>query len=149
MNTPLRIALLSPKGPLYRHRGGIYPRNLRYMPLTLPTLAALVPDDLNAEVRCIDEGIQDIPDDLDADLIGLTAITGTAPRAYELARRFRSQGKSVVLGGPHVTLAPDDAQPHADSIVVGYSPSTAERTQHTSRTAMPRVRRSETSSRRR
>ena len=121
MNTPLRIALLSPKGPLYRHRGGIYPRNLRYMPLTLPTLAALVPDDLNAEVRCIDEGIQDIPDDIDADLIGLTAITGTAPRAYELARRFRSQGRSVVLGGPHVTLAPDDAQPHADSIVVGYA----------------------------
>ena len=121
MKTPLRIALLSPKGPLYRHRGGIYPRNLRYMPLTLPTLAALVPADLNAEVRCIDEGIQDIPHDLDADLIGLTAITGTAPRAYELARRFRSQGKSVVLGGPHVTLAPDDAQPHADSIVVGYA----------------------------
>ena len=121
VQTPLRIALLSPKGPLYRHRGGIYPRNLRYMPLTLPTLAALVPDDLNAEVRCIDEGIQDIPDDLDADLIGLTAITGTAPRAYELARRFRSRGKSVVLGGPHVTLAPDDAQPHADSIVVGYA----------------------------
>ena len=26
-----------------------------------------------------------------------------------------------MLGGPHVTLMPDDAQPHADSIVVGYA----------------------------
>jgi radical SAM superfamily enzyme YgiQ (UPF0313 family) len=42
-------------------------------------------------------------------------------RAYELSRRFRAEGKTVVLGGPHVTLVPDDAQPHADSIVVGYA----------------------------
>ena len=48
-------------------------------------------------------------------------VTGTAPRAYELARVFRTCGKTVVLGGPHVTLVPDDAQPHADSIVVGYA----------------------------
>ena len=38
----LRIALISPKGPLYR-RSGIFRRSLRYLPLTLPTLAALVP----------------------------------------------------------------------------------------------------------
>ena len=45
----LRIALLSPKGPLYR-RGGIFKQSLRYMPLTLPTLAALVPCELGARV---------------------------------------------------------------------------------------------------
>jgi hypothetical protein len=39
----MRIVLISPKGPLYRHRGGIFKRSLRYMPLTLTTLAALVP----------------------------------------------------------------------------------------------------------
>ena len=38
---PLRIALISPKGPLYRHRRGIFKRSLRYKPLTLTTLAAL------------------------------------------------------------------------------------------------------------
>jgi radical SAM superfamily enzyme YgiQ (UPF0313 family) len=117
----LRIALVSPKGPLYRHRGGIFRKSLRYMPLTLPTLASLVPPEFNADVVCIDEGISDVDLDLDADLIGLTVITGTAPRAYELARQFRERGKTVVLGGPHVTLVPDDAQPHADSIVVGYA----------------------------
>jgi radical SAM superfamily enzyme YgiQ (UPF0313 family) len=118
---PLSIALISPKGPLYRHRGGIFGRSLRYMPLTLPTLAALVPGDLGAHVRCFDEGIEDIDPALDADIVGLTVITGTARRAYELAAGFRSRGVTVVLGGPHVTLLPDEAQEHADSIVVGYS----------------------------
>jgi radical SAM superfamily enzyme YgiQ (UPF0313 family) len=121
MARPLRIALISPKGPLYRRRGGIFRQTLRYMPLTLPTLAALVPEELCAEVICLDEGIHDIPQDLRADLVGLTTITGTAPRAYALAAHFRGRGMPVVLGGPHVTLVPDDAQPHADSIVVGYA----------------------------
>ena len=118
---PLKIVLISPKGPLYRHRGGIFRKSLRYMPLTLPTLAALVPDDIQAEVTCIDEGIADVDRGMEADLIGMTVITGTATRAYELAEHFRKRGICVVLGGPHITLVPDDAQEHADCIVVGYA----------------------------
>lgn len=121
---PWRIALVSPKGPLYRHRKGIFKKSLRYQPLTLTTLAALVPRDFPAELTLIDEGIQDIPDDLEADLVGITVITGTAKRAYELADRFRARGITVVLGGPHVTLIPDDAAPHADAIVTGYAEDT-------------------------
>jgi radical SAM superfamily enzyme YgiQ (UPF0313 family) len=117
----MKIALLSPKGPLYRHRGGIFRKSLRYQPLTLTTLAALVPPELGASVAVYDEGIADIPETLDADLIGITVITGTARRAYELAARFRGQGRTVVLGGPHVTLLPEEAALHADSIVVGYA----------------------------
>lgn len=118
----MRIVLISPKGPLYRHRGGIFKKSLRYMPLTLTTLAALVPAEQEADLRLLDEGIEEVdPARIEADLIGLTVITGTAMRAYELAARFRERGIPVVLGGPHVTLAPDDAQPHADAIVVGYA----------------------------
>lgn len=117
----LRVALISPKGPLYRHRGGIFGQSLRYMPLTLPTLAALVPDELDIELTCLDEGIQDVDTDLDVDLVGMTVITGTAPRAYALAAAFRARSVAVVMGGPHVTLAPEDAAPHADAIVVGYA----------------------------
>ncbi|MCC6242111.1 MAG: B12-binding domain-containing radical SAM protein [Gemmatimonadaceae bacterium] len=120
----LRIALISPKGPLYRHRGGIWKKSLRYQPLTLTTLAALVPSDIPHTVQCIDEGIADVPLDLDVDLIGLTVITGTAVRAYALADHFRARGITVVLGGPHVTLIPDDAAPHADAIVTGYAEDT-------------------------
>src|SRR3954464_251785 len=96
----IRVALVSPKGPLYRHRGGIFRKSLRYQPLTLTTLAALVPGDLDVELTLIDEGIQEVPDRLDVDVVGLTVITGTAPRAYELAARFRERGIAVVLGGP-------------------------------------------------
>ena len=106
----IRIVLISPKGPLYRHRGGIWKKSLRYQPLTLTTLAALVPSDLPVELQLFDEGIADVPLDLDADLVGLTVITGTARRAYELADHFRSRGIAVVLGGPHVTLIPSDAE---------------------------------------
>ena len=120
----MKIALISPKGPLYRHRGGIFRKSLRYQPLTLTTLAALIPSDVHAEVALYDEGIQDVPEELDADLIGMTVITGTARRAYELAAHYRSQGKTVVLGGPHVTLIPHEAIDHADAICVGYAEDT-------------------------
>jgi radical SAM superfamily enzyme YgiQ (UPF0313 family) len=117
----LKIVLVSPKGPLYRHRGGIWKKSLRYQPLTLTTLAALIPPELEADVRLLDEGIADVPLDLEADVLGLTVITGTARRAYELADHFRKRGITVVLGGPHVTLIPGDAQPHADAVVTGYA----------------------------
>ncbi|HSR42531.1 MAG TPA: cobalamin-dependent protein, partial [Longimicrobiales bacterium] len=118
---PLRVVLISPKGPLYRHRGGIFGRSLRYMPLTLPTLASLIPDDVPVDLTCVDEGITEVDPEIAADLVGMTVITGTAPRAYELAAGFRARGIPVVLGGPHVTLVPQDAAPHADSVVVGYA----------------------------
>ena len=78
----MKIALLSPRGPLYRHRSGIFGKSLRYAPLTLPTLASLIPPELDAEVVLFDEGIEEIPLDLEADLIGISLITGTAPRGY-------------------------------------------------------------------
>lgn len=117
----MRIVLISPKGPLYRNKGGIFKKSLRYQSLTLTTLAALIPAELNAQVELIDEGIQDVPLDLDADLVAMTVITGTSVRTYELAERFRNQRIPVVLGGPHVTLIPEDALPHADAVCVGYA----------------------------
>jgi radical SAM superfamily enzyme YgiQ (UPF0313 family) len=120
----MKIVLISPKGPLYRHRGGIFKKNLRYAPLTLTTLAAYVPPELNATVEIIDEGIEDVDMNLQADLIGMTVITGSSMRAYALADHFRGRGIPVVLGGPHITLIPEDAATHADSIIVGYAEDT-------------------------
>jgi len=117
----LHILLLSPKGPLYRRRGGIFKKSLRYAPLTLTTLAAYEPKELGATVSIVDEGVSDIDLEARPDLVGITVITGCAPRAYELADHFRARGVKVVLGGPHVTLIPDEAQAHADAICVGYA----------------------------
>jgi radical SAM superfamily enzyme YgiQ (UPF0313 family) len=124
MASRLRIVLISPRGPLYRHRGGIWKKSLRYAPLTLTTLASLVPPELEAEVAIVDEGIADIDLNVEAELIAISAITGTAPRAYELAAHFRARGQTVVLGGAHPTLVPDEAAGHADAVVVGYAEET-------------------------
>ena len=84
----MRIVLISPKGPLYRHRGGIFKKSLRYMPLTLTTLASLVPAGAGRRGPADRRGHRGgRPDAIEADLVGLTVITGTAPRAYELAAR--------------------------------------------------------------
>jgi len=105
----------------FAKRPSLPPPPLRYQPLTLTTLAALIPAELDARLELIDEGIEDVPLDVEADLIGITIITGTATRSYELADHFRQRGITVVLGGPHVTLLPDEASQHADSVVTGYA----------------------------
>ena len=118
----LRITLISPRGPLYRSRGGIWKKTMRYAPLTLTTLASLVPPEIPAEVSIIDEGIDEINlDRIQADLVGISAITGTAPRSYELSAELRKRGIPVVLGGVHPTLVPEEAVRNADSTVVGYA----------------------------
>jgi len=118
----LRITLLSPRGPLYRHRGGIWKKSMRYAPLTLTTLASLVPPEIPAEISIIDEGMDEIvPERIQADLVGISAITGTAPRSYELSAQLRKMGIPVVIGGVHPTLLPEEAMRHADSVVAGYA----------------------------
>jgi radical SAM superfamily enzyme YgiQ (UPF0313 family) len=120
----MRILLISPRGPLYRHKTGIWKKSLRYQPLTLTTLASLVPPELGAEVVLMDEGIVDIDPDAQADLVAISAITGTAPRSYELAAHFRARGIPVVIGGVHATLMPEEVTQHADATVVGYAEET-------------------------
>ena len=117
----MKVALISPKGPLYRSSGGIFRKSLRYQPLTLTTLAALAPPELDIRFQLFDEGTGNVPRDLDADLVGMTVITGSSIRAYELSAHYRRRGIKVVLGGPHVTLLPDEAAQHADAICTGYA----------------------------
>jgi radical SAM superfamily enzyme YgiQ (UPF0313 family) len=117
----MKIQLLSPAGEIHRNTTGIFKRSLRYAPLTLTTLAALVPEEVGAEITLQDEGVQPLDLDFSADLVGITAITGTSLRAYEIADKLRSRGHKVVLGGVHPTLMPDEAEEHADCLVTGYA----------------------------
>jgi radical SAM superfamily enzyme YgiQ (UPF0313 family) len=54
-----------------------------------------------------------------ADLVGISTITSTAPRAYAIADRLRSLGVKVMMGGPHVTFLTEEAMDHADFVVRG------------------------------
>jgi radical SAM superfamily enzyme YgiQ (UPF0313 family) len=117
----MKIQLLLPAGEIHRNSTGIFKRSLRYAPLTLTTLAALIPEDIEAEVTIQDEGVQPLNLNFDADLVGMSAITGTAQRTYALADQLRAKGHTVVLGGVHATLLPEEAAPHADALVLGYA----------------------------
>lgn len=119
----LKIALLAPAGAMHRYSGS-FGRSLHYAPLTLTTLAALVPQDVDAEVKIYDETAEKIPLDIDAELIGITCITGTAPRCYAYADYFRKKGKTVFLGGVHPSMLPDEAAQHADVVFTGFSEQT-------------------------
>ena len=88
-----------------------------YPIITLPHLAAITPR--HHEVKIINENYEDLDFNEPADLVGITSYTMTAPRVYELADEFRRRGRKVVLGGYHPTAMPDEAKPHADSIVLG------------------------------
>jgi radical SAM superfamily enzyme YgiQ (UPF0313 family) len=56
---------------------------------------------------------------LDADIVCVSSITSTAPRAYAASRYLRSRGVPAVLGGPHVTFLTDEALEHADYVFRG------------------------------
>ena len=119
-NRRLKILLILPDAHMHKLRFGDFIRSSREAPLTLTTLAALTRD-APIDYRLVDESIERVPLDAEADLVGISALTGTCRRAYALADHFRSRGIPVVLGGIHVTLMPEEARPHADTIVVGMA----------------------------
>ena len=87
------------------------------IPLALPTLAAHTPSE--HEVKIIDEEIAPIDFDEPVDLVGITAMSFKAKRAYEVAHEFRKRGIAVVLGGIHASMCPDEALQYVDSVVIG------------------------------
>ncbi|MGZ4831847.1 MAG: B12-binding domain-containing radical SAM protein [Terriglobales bacterium] len=96
-------------------------RVLNFQQITMPYLAAFVPP--HWTVRHVDEAVAPIDFNAPADLVAITFHTPSAPHAYDVAARFRQRGVTVVLGGPHVTLMPEEAQAHADAIFVGEAES--------------------------
>jgi radical SAM superfamily enzyme YgiQ (UPF0313 family) len=86
-------------------------------PLNLLTIAALSPPEIEVEV--ILEEFTPIDYSRDYDLVGITVMTQTAPRAYQIADEFKARGAHVVVGGIHATVLPEEALLHADTVIVG------------------------------
>lgn len=90
--------------------------------LVLQQIAAITPE--KHSVKLIDD-YHDPPNyDADVDIVGISTVTPSASRAYEIADEFRKRGKTVVLGGHHPSAVPKEAKPHADSIVIGEAENT-------------------------
>lgn len=116
-----KLLIILPEARIHKLALGPFNMSFREAPLTATALAALVPEELGFEIRCCDENVQKLPLHEDFDLVAISLITGTAYRGYELAKHYRSRGATVILGGVHVTLLPDEAARHADAIVVGFA----------------------------
>ncbi|MHC4292228.1 MAG: B12-binding domain-containing radical SAM protein [Planctomycetota bacterium] len=92
-------------------------KTFRFSMIPLLMVAKLSPED--AQVTLVDEQVEDIPINEHFDLVGITCMTATATRAFELCRLFKERNIPVVLGGFFPTLNPEVALEHADAIVSG------------------------------
>jgi radical SAM superfamily enzyme YgiQ (UPF0313 family) len=94
-------------------------------PPILEYLGALtLAHDPSIELTLVDGDVNDfVPEIAQADLVGISAMTATAPWAYRTGDTLRELGVPVVLGGIHPTALPDEAAAHADAVVVGEAES--------------------------
>jgi len=85
--------------------------------LTMIYLAAFVNED-DYNITFVNEYSEKIPYDKKFDLVAITVNTLNALHCYEISAKFRAKGIKVVMGGPHVTLLPDEGQEHCDHLIL-------------------------------
>jgi len=109
-----RLLLINPANT-YR-KGYLLRRESKQAPLGLGMVAALTPPDW--KVTIWDENFREFRF-READLVGITAVTASVNRAYEIAAIYREKGIPVILGGIHASYLPDEALDYVDSVVIG------------------------------
>lgn len=120
------LFLLSPKQrfinyPAHSELAKIFGKRRFMVPLALPTLAALTPG--HYDIHIYDEEIEEIPQHIRPDIVGITTLAATAERAFKLGDAYRKQGIKVVYGGPYASFQPERALEHGDAVVVGEAES--------------------------
>ena len=95
---------------------------IRRAQFAIPPLALMILS--SQQVAGVSQTICDLrfdklPLDQHWDMAGISVQTGAVKPAFELAHALRSRGVKVVLGGPYVTIFPDQCRDHADALVIG------------------------------
>ncbi|MCK9618025.1 MAG: B12-binding domain-containing radical SAM protein [Lentimicrobiaceae bacterium] len=103
--------------PAHTELSRIFGKKRFMIPLALPVIAALTPD--NYDIKIIDEEIEPIPENATPDIVGITTLASTSTRAFQIADNYRKKGIPVVMGGAYASYRVEEALKHADSIVVG------------------------------
>jgi len=111
----MKITLIRPNIGRLEH--SLFVDEARMEPLALGVLAALTPADV--KIIMYDDRQETIHFEEPTDLVAISVEIFTARRAYEISAAFRARGVPVILGGIHVTLLPEEAALHADSIYIG------------------------------
>ena len=87
--------------------------------LSLLTLAALTPSDIEVTYHEIADLSRDALPSGEIDLIAISTMTAQAPDAYRVSEIARGRGIPTVIGGLHATACPDEALEHCDAVVAG------------------------------
>ncbi|MBI5525033.1 MAG: B12-binding domain-containing radical SAM protein [Deltaproteobacteria bacterium] len=116
----MKIVLIEPRSPdlhIFSRFG---------LPRLGAPLLATIARDLGHDAAVFAEEVAEVDWDevRSADLVGISTITSTAPRAYAVADRARFFGRRVVIGGPHATYMPAEAAAHADWVLMGEAEHT-------------------------
>src|SRR5512140_110580 len=116
----MRLYLINPSNPLVsivKVKESRWNRYRVWKPLSLMVLAAMTSPEW--EISIVDENLS-VPDYQAMPrpaLVGITAFTSQANRAYEIAAYFRNLGVPVVMGGIHATMCLKEVAEHVDSVV--------------------------------
>jgi radical SAM superfamily enzyme YgiQ (UPF0313 family) len=112
----MKLLLVSPRSSDKRS-----PVGFKVPQVALQIIAALTPKDII--VSMVDEHVSDIDFSKDYDLVGISIMTATAKRGYDIARKFSGNGSKVVFGGIHASVMPEEAIKHGDAVVIGEAES--------------------------
>ncbi|MBZ5499492.1 MAG: B12-binding domain-containing radical SAM protein [Acidobacteriia bacterium] len=118
----MRLYLINPSNPLVsmvKIRQSRWNRYRVWKPLSLMVLAGLTPREWAISIVDENLGAPDYPAMPRPDLVGITAFTSQANRAYEVASYFRHLGVPVIMGGIHATMCLDEVMERVDSVVTG------------------------------
>lgn len=92
------------------------------VPLVFSIIKPLTPDDV--DIVFYDERVESLPSELDADVIAMTVETFCAKRAYNLATKYKKENKTIIMGGFHPTMLPEECLKYADSVIIGEAEDT-------------------------
>jgi len=111
----MKIVFLEPASP------AIHVYKKMALPRTGPLYLGTILKNAGHDVRVYSEDIKvpEIGVFRDADVVALSPVTATAPRAYEYGTWLRKMGVKVLIGGPHVSFMPEEALEYADIVAIG------------------------------
>jgi hypothetical protein len=112
----MKISIIEPKTPFYN----FYSAVIKYLPLLGPIYLGTILKNKGHDVTVYNENIKEIDYSRikGSDVLGLSMITPTAPRGYEIAEKFRQLNPKgrVIIGGSHATFVPEEAAQYADHV---------------------------------
>ncbi len=125
---PVRLLLINPRFPesFWSFRWALQEllpaKRALNPPLGLATVAALTPS--HWQVTILDENIEALPLEPEADIVGIGGMAVQHRRQCELLAHYRSLGYRTVAGGSYASLSPNSYVNLADTIIVGESERT-------------------------